>query len=171
MRAVGVVVALGAALTLQQTLAGLTIGGAGIVNLVLVAVVFLALSFGPITGIVAGTVGGLAQDMVAGGILGVGGFSKTLVGFAIGGLGAQFIVAQWVPRLILFVAASFVHESCFEALTAIVEQRRFTVIWSAVLLQAAVNGAVGLLVFMVVEQGPGLVQRRRADAAFSRRRY
>ncbi len=51
----------------------------------------------------AGTVGGLVQDALAGGIVGVGGFSKTLVGFLVGLLGAQFIVAQSLPRFVMFV--------------------------------------------------------------------
>ena len=36
----------------------------------------------PVTGMLAGTVGGLAQDALAGGIVGIGGMSKTIVGFA-----------------------------------------------------------------------------------------
>ena len=46
MRLVGVIVALAGALALQTTLAGLTIGGATAVNLVLVAVIYVALAFG-----------------------------------------------------------------------------------------------------------------------------
>ena len=44
------------------------------VNLVLVAVVYVALAFGPVTGLLAGTAGGLVQDALAGGIVGIGGF-------------------------------------------------------------------------------------------------
>ncbi len=100
MRLVGVIVALAGALALQTTLAGLTIGGATAVNLVLVAVIYVALAFGPVAGLLAGTVGGLVQDALAGGIVGIGGFSKTLVGFLVGLLGAQFIVAQSLPALL-----------------------------------------------------------------------
>ena len=45
-------------------------GGAIAVNLVLVAVVYLALAYGAVTGLLAGTFGGLAQDALAGGIVG-----------------------------------------------------------------------------------------------------
>ena len=83
------------------------------VNLVLVAVVYVALAFGAVTGLLAGTAGGLAQDALAGGIVGIGGLSKTLVGFVVGVLGAQFIVSQPVPRFVMFVGATFVHELCF----------------------------------------------------------
>ena len=38
----------------------------------------------PVAGMLAGTLGGLLQDMLSGGIVGVGGLAKTLVGFAAG---------------------------------------------------------------------------------------
>ncbi len=116
MRVVGAVLALAGALALQTTLAGLTSGGATAVNLALVAVIYLALAFGPGAGLVAGTVGGLVQDALAGGIVGVGGFAKTLVGFVVGVLGAQFIVAQSLPRLLMFVSGTLMHELCYQAL-------------------------------------------------------
>ena len=172
MRVAGAILALAAALALQTTLAGLTAGGASAVNLVLVAVIYLALAFGPGAGLLAGTVGGLVQDALAGGIVGVGGFSKTLVGFVVGLLGAQFIVAQSLPRLVMFVSGTLMHELCYQALYAIVASRTFQMHWSAALIQAAVNGFVGILAFAVVESGPGLVQRRRArGATLSRRHY
>jgi len=170
-RVAGAILALAAALALQTTLAGLT-SGASAVNLALVAVIYLALAFGPAAGLMAGTVGGLVQDALAGGIVGVGGFAKTLVGFVIGVLGAQFIVAQSLPRLIMFVSGTLMHELCYQALYAIVEARAFRMHWSAALIQAAVNGIIGVLAFAVVESGPGLLQRRRArGATLSRRHY
>ncbi len=171
-RAIGVVIALAAALALQTTLAGLTIHGATAVNLVLIAVIYVALAFGPVAGLMAGTVGGLVQDALAGGIVGVGGFSKTLVGFLVGVLGAQFIVAQSLPRFVMFVAGTVVHELCYQALFALVETRAFRMPWSAAMIQALVNGVIGILAFQIVESGPGLLQRRRArGATLSRRQF
>ena len=172
MKAAGVLAALAAALVLQTTLAGMSLEGATLVNLVLVAVVYVALAFGAVTGMLAGTAGGLAQDALAGGIIGVGGMSKTLIGFIVGVLGAQFIVSQTLPRFVMFVGATFAHELCFQALHALVEARPFAMHWSATLTQAAVNGLIGILAFQVVELSPGIVQRRRArGTSLSRRRY
>ena len=98
MRTVAVLAALGLALMLQTTLAGVSMAAGARVNLVLVAVVYVALAFGALTGLLAGTVGGLIQDAVAGGIIGIGSLSKTVVGFFVGVLGAQFIVSTPVPR-------------------------------------------------------------------------
>lgn len=172
MRVTAALVALAAALALQTTLAGLTVGGGTAINLVLVAVIYLALAAGPVAGLLAGTAGGLIQDALAGGVIGVGGFSKTLVGFVVGLLGAQFIVSQSLPRLFMFVTGTVIHELCYQALYSLVEARAFRMHWSAVLIQAAINGFMGILAFALVENGPGLLQRRRArGATLSRRNY
>ncbi|HET9264684.1 MAG TPA: rod shape-determining protein MreD [Vicinamibacterales bacterium] len=171
MRAAGVLLALTGALALQTTLAGLSIGGVA-VNLVLVAVVYAALAFGPVMGLLAGSAGGLAQDALAGGVLGIGGFSMTLVGFMVGVLGAQFIVSQPFPRLIMFVGATLVHELCFQALYSLAEVRAFRFDYTAVLTQAMVNGVIGIIAFQIAEAGPELLARRRArGASLSRRRF
>jgi rod shape-determining protein MreD len=171
MRTAGVLAALALALLLQTTLAGMSMAAGTRINLVLIAIVYVALAFGAVTGLLAGTAGGLAQDALAGGIVGIGGLSKTVVGFLVGVLGAQFIVSQPVPRFVMFVGATFVHEVCFQALYALVESRAFTVHYAATLIQAVVNGAVGIAAFLLVEQGPDVLQRRQSRAAFSRRRY
>ena len=112
------------------------------------------------------------QDALAGGLVGVGGFSKTLVGFLVGLLGAQFIVAQSLPRLVMFFSGTLVHELCYQALYALVETRAFRMHWSAALTQAMVNALIGILAFQLVESGPGLLQRRRSrGATLSRRQY
>ena len=118
MKAAGVLLALVVALALQTTLSGLTLTGARMVNLVVVAVVYVALMYGPVTGMLAGTAGGLAQDALAGGIVGIGSLSKTIVGFLAGLLGAQFIVAQPFPRLVMFISGTVLHEVCYQGLCA-----------------------------------------------------
>jgi rod shape-determining protein MreD len=162
MKTAGVLLALVVALAVQTSLSGLTMTGASMVNLVLVAVVYTALVFGPTTGMMAGTAGGLAQDALAGGIVGIGSLSKTIVGFLAGLLGAHFIVAQPLPRFVMFVSASVVHEFCYQGLSALIEVRPLRLAYGPVLTQAAINGIVGLAAFFVVERLPGALQRRRA---------
>ena len=137
----------------------------------LVAVIYVALAFGAVTGLLAGTAGGLVQDALAGGIVGdrrpVEDAGRLLVGV----LGAQFIVSQPLPRFVMFVGATFVHELCFQALYALVESRAFTMHYSAMLIQAVVNGAIGIRRSSSSSRAPDLLQRRQSRAAFSRRRY
>ena len=61
-----VLIAIAVALVLQTTLSGLMVGGTMAVNLVLVALVYLALAYGPVTGMLGGTIGGLTQDALVG---------------------------------------------------------------------------------------------------------
>jgi rod shape-determining protein MreD len=172
MKAAGVILALAGALALQTTLAGLTMGGGTAVNLVLVAVVYIALAYGPVPGLLAGSAGGIIQDALAGGIIGIGGLTKTIIGFAVGVLGAQFIVSQPLPRFVMFVGASIAHELCFQALYALIDARGFVVRWTPMLTQAAVNGVLGIIAFQIVELGPGLLQRRRdRGSSISTRRF
>jgi len=167
-----VLIGLCGALALQTAISGLLAGGAIGVNLVLVAVVYLALAYGAVTGVLAGTIGGLAQDALAGGIVGIGGLSKTLVGFAVGVLGSQFNLSTTLPRMVMFVAATFVHELVFEGLHAMIGGRHFVLHYSATLVQALANGLIGVLAFLVVENGPGALQRRRTSrSSLSRRRF
>jgi rod shape-determining protein MreD len=171
MRTAGVLFAIGIALALQTTLSRYTIGSPATVDLVLVAVVYAALSAGPVVGLFAGTIGGLAQDALSAQIIGVAGLAKTLVGFVAGVVGSQFIVSGPIPRLIVFLGASLVHTLCFLGVHAMLPvvaadsglpaARGGGVALGAVFWQAVGNAVIGLLVFQAVEGLPGLLQRRR----------
>jgi rod shape-determining protein MreD len=169
-RAAWVALAIALALSLQTTLAPYVVNRFA-VDLVLVVVVFTALSAGPVTGLLTGTVAGLAQDALSHGVLGVSGFAKTLVGFLAGTFGLQFILAQPLPRFIVFVAATIVHAACFLGLYAMLDPEGFVVPYGALLSQALANGIVGVLAFQIVELLPGAVQNRRAGRAFKRKHY
>lgn len=160
------------ALLFQTTVAGISLQGGTLVNFVLVAVICVALSLGALTGLLAGAAGGLVQDAVAAGVVGVGGISKTIVGFVVGVLGAQFIVSQPLPRFVMFLGGTIVHELCFQSLYALVETRAVQFAWGTMLTQAAINGVIGVLALQIVESAPGLKQRREARrASFARRRF
>jgi len=174
MKTAAVIAALAVALVLQTTLAGVSLAGSSRVNLVLVAVIYVALAYGPVFGLLAGCAAGLVQDSIAGGMIGIGGLSETLVGFFVGVLGAQFIVTTPVPRFLMFFGASMFHEVCFQALYALVESRTMRFDVSHAVIQALVNGAVGISAFLLAERGPEMFQRRdswRRSSSSVRRRY
>ena len=167
MKAAGVLAAIAVALALQTTLARFSIGGNTAVDLVLVVVIYAALAGGPVTGLLAGTAGGLAQDALGGGLVGVGGLAKTLVGFVVGIVGAQFIVAQPVPRFVVFFVATLVHAACFYGLYALIEPRGFPVV--PALTQAVGNGLVGVAAFQVAGLLSGGPRPRRGGGRSGRR--
>ena len=172
MKTAAVVLAIAGALVLQTTLSGLIVGSTVAVNLVLVAVVYLALAYGPVTGMLSGMIGGLAQDALAGGIVGVGGLTKTLIGFVVGVLSAQFNLTSTVPRLVIFAVATFVHQLLFAGLQRITGGPLMSLQFSRMLMQALMNALIGVTAFFIVEQGPEILQRRRIRrASFARRRF
>lgn len=162
MRALGTLAALAVAVVAQSALGGLAWRGIPTVDLVLVMVVYVALTGGPAAGLAAGTVGGLVQDALSSGILGMGGLAKTVVGYLAGRFGTQFIVTGTLPRVIAFAAATAAHAVLFMGTYSLLGLRSFPEPWTAVAVQAAGNGLLGVVVFKLAEWMPGAVERRRA---------
>lgn len=161
MKAAGALVAIVLALALQTTLDRFLVRGGAAVDLVLVAVVYIALTSGPLGGMFAGSLAGLVQDSLATGVVGAGGLAKSIVGFFAGAVGQQFIVTTALPRLVMFVAATVVHSAVFMGLYVVLGLRTFSSPWSSVAGQALANALVGLIAFTVIEAVPGMVERRR----------
>jgi rod shape-determining protein MreD len=129
----------------------------------------VALTSGPVTGLLTGTVAGLLQDALSTGVIGIGGLAKTIVGFLAGIIGSQFIVSQSVPRFVVFFGATVVHAVVFMGLYAVLDLRHFGLPYAAVAAQGAANAVVGVVAFQLVELLPGAVERRRAEKGRLRR--
>ena len=162
MRTAGVLIAIALALALQTTLARFVVGGTTAIDLVLVAVVYIALTSGPVSGMLAGSVAGLIQDQLSTGVLGIGGLAKSIVGFAVGAIGQQFIVTAALPRLVTFVGGTAAYQALFMGLYVLLGLRSFPSPWKAIATQALGNAVVGMIAFTIVEAFPGVVERRRA---------
>jgi len=165
-----VVGTLGLALVLQTTMAQMLVRGTAALDLVLVVVVYVALTTGPTTGLLAGALAGLAQDALSSGIIGIGGLAKTVVGYVTGVVGTQFIVARPLPRFLVFVVATVVHALIFMGAYELLGARRFGFPYGGVLSQGAVNGLVGVVAFQAIELLPGAVERRAANRGRLKRR-
>jgi rod shape-determining protein MreD len=163
-KAVAVVVATALALALQTTLAG-----TNAVDFVLVVVVYAALTSGPVTGLLTGTFAGLVQDVLANGVIGIGGLAKTIVGFLAGIIGTQFIVAQPLPRFVVFFGATMMHAAVFHGLNSVLNLRPFGPAYAAIAGQGLSNALVGVIAFQLAEILPGVVERRRAAKGRIRR--
>jgi rod shape-determining protein MreD len=162
-RFLGVVGALALALVLQTTVAQLVVRGTGAVDLVLVVVMYVALSYGPTTGLLAGAAAGLTQDALStGGVIGIGGLAKTVIGYVTGLLGSQFIVAKPLPRFVVFYVATVMHAVIFMGLYELLQLREFGLPYGGVLSQALVNAVVGIVAFQAIELLPGAMERRSA---------
>jgi rod shape-determining protein MreD len=150
------------AIAAQTTLAGYVFRSSSPIDLVLISVVYVAIKSGPVMGLMAGTVAGLIQDALAGGILGIGGLAKTVVGFLSGVLGTQFIVTAPLPRFMIMLVATALHAGIFMGLYTLLGLREFPNPYPAIVGQAFGNAFIGVIAFQLGEWVPGFVDRRRA---------
>ena len=161
MKALGVLIAIALALALQTTLARFLVGGTAAVDLVLVVVVYVALTTGPASGLLAGSAAGIIQDALSSGVIGVGGLAKSIVGFGAGVIGQQFIVTAALPRLLMFIGATAVHAAIFMGFYVVLGLRTFESPWASIVSQALGNALVGMIAFSMIEGLPGVIERRR----------
>ena len=103
------------------------------------------------TGLLTGTFAGLVQDAMGTGVIGIGGLTKTLIGFLAGIVGTQFIVAQPLPRFVVFFGATLLERLVFIGLYVLLNLRQFESPYAAVVGQAAANATVGVLAFQLGE--------------------
>jgi len=160
-RTAGVLISIALALALQTTLARFVVGGTTAIDLVLVAVVYIALTSGPVSGMLAGSLAGLIQDQLSTGVLGIGGLAKSIVGFAVGAIGQQFIITAALPRFVTFIGATAAYQALFMGLYVVLGLRSFPSPWKAIATQALGNAVVGMVAFTITEALPGVMERRR----------
>jgi rod shape-determining protein MreD len=173
MRLTGVIVTVTVSVLLQTLLARYTAGQRWMPDLVLVGVLFSGLRWGPVAGMLAGTTGGLIQDLIAGeSIIGVGGLTKTLVGFAVGAIGAQFVLVRAQARVIITALATILHRLMILGLNALLEGPS-GVPWGDILIQTALTALCSLVAFQLTDAVPGAIERSRASrrATLSRRKW
>ena len=161
------------AIILQVTLSRYTVGGRVVFDLVLVGVVFAALQWGPAAGMLAGTIGGLFQDVLANEIVGVGGLSKTLVGCLSGIVGTQFVLAASHARMLVMAVATIAHRLLILALHGLIDQQWPGVPWGAMLAETGINAITAFLAFHATSTLPGAVSRQRMNrrSSLSRRQW
>ncbi len=169
MRGVGVLVALAAAVALQLTMARFVIAQGRVLDLVLILVIYVGLAMGPLAGLVTGTVAGLIQDLLSGGVVGVGGLAKSVVGFLVGVTGQQFIVTHTVPRFFMFCLGTLLQAALVIGVYGLIDPRNLAAPYGDVLTQSLGNGLVGVVVFRVTEMLPSYAERRRARSRVHRR--
>jgi rod shape-determining protein MreD len=167
-RVAWILLATAVAVALQTTLDRWLATGA--VDLVLVVVVYNALASGQVTGLLTGAFAGLVQDALSGGVIGMAGLSKTVVGFLTGIVGTQFIVTHSASRFVVFFLATIVNAAVFMGLYELLGLRQFGTPLAAVAGQGLANAVIGVLAFKVVETLPGAVERRRMARSGSLRR-
>ena len=173
MKFTGVLVTVIVSIALQMALARYMIGGRWAFDLVLVGVVYSALSWGPAAGILAGTLGGLVMDALSHTVLGTGGLVKTIVGFLAGVVGAQFVLARPAARTMVVAGATVAARTLMFALSAVIYQHWPAFSWADILEEVCLNTIAGLVAFQGAESLSGGLAKSRASrrSSFSRRSW
>ena len=92
------------------------------IDLPLLVTVYFGLQRAPVLGMVTGMIAGLGGDAVQGGVLGVGGFCKTLIGYLVGLASVRFSLENPLARLSVTAVASTANTVLFVGLNQMLEQ-------------------------------------------------
>jgi rod shape-determining protein MreD len=139
------------------------------VDLPLIVVVYVALQRDALQALFVGAVAGLATDALSGGLLGAGGFSKTLVAFLVVSLATRVMLDNPLARIPVLAGASLVDDAIYVLLQRMLGQPpnyRFVERASFKLIGTAVAGSILLyLLDMIFSERA----RQRRQLAFRRR--
>lgn len=142
------VLALLLAVALQATAVWLFPDAPGFLDLLLVVAVFQALDTGALGGLVGGLVAGLAHDALAGGLYGLHGFAKTLVGYLTGFAAQRFMVHQPLPALLAFALGAALHEALLTLLAVLLYARPEIPAPAWLLLKVGTTATLGLALYL-----------------------
>ncbi len=153
MRAFWTAVAIVLALLVQTALSRLFPAHARIFDPFLLVVVYCGLTGGETHGMLAGAAAGWVQDAHFGGrILGLSGLTKVLVGFGIGVGSTRFHLGEPAARLLVIMLATVVDALVLAQLASVFEVSSSELSPVGLLVRAAVNAALGLVLFSAVDR-------------------
>jgi rod shape-determining protein MreD len=125
-----------------------------ILDLPLIVTLFFAVSRrNPIAGTATGGIIGLLQDLLTSQPIGVNGMAKSVIGYAAASLGSQIDVENTATRALMTFTFSLLQS----LLLYLIERhllgiRAFHLLWLHELIRAAVNTAVALPVFLLLDR-------------------
>jgi rod shape-determining protein MreD len=158
-KALGVGLALVSALLLQSVLTRVLPAHARVFDPFLLVMVYYGLSGGETEGMVIGAIGGWIQDIqFGGGVLGLSGLCRVLLGFGVGMAGTRFHLTEPAPRALVLFLAAVADALVFTALAGAFDVAITHLSPLLLLTRAAVNAGVGVVAFELVDRR---LRRRR----------
>ncbi len=125
-----------------------------ILDLPLLAVIFFAVGRrNPIAGAITGALIGLFQDALAGTPIGINGMAKTIIGYAASSIGLQVDVENILTRLLMNFGFSLLQSALlFLIQRYLLGVREYHLLWLHELLRAALNTAVAIPLFTLLDR-------------------
>ncbi len=118
-----------------------------IFNAFSVVVLYFSIRRGEIFGALLGTMCGLAQDAFSLGVFGVGGLTKTLLGFWTGYVSKRIDIAPFARNALFMLVMSVLEVSLWVLIMAVVRQKPVNLQGGLILLQPVVTAVVGSSLF------------------------
>ena len=147
------------AFLLQSALTHIVPNQARMVDLFVLVVVYCGLVGGETHAMLAGAAGGWMQDVqFGGGVVGLSGLTKTMVGFGVGLAGSRFQLTEPMARVLVLFVATLVDALVFERLAAAFDVRLQTLSLAGLFTRAVLNAALGGVLFFYADR---YVWRRR----------
>jgi len=147
---------LGIVLALEALLGRMVPGGRGYVDLMLLPVIWYALNRSQRSALLVGCAGGLLQDAwFQTGVFGMGGFRKTLLGWALGGLAARLDLNHPPGRFLVGATLSMTDQLLEVGLYRLLDLRTAPFGPWQLLLRAMAVGLLAAVVFPIVDRGTG----------------
>jgi rod shape-determining protein MreD len=125
-----------------------------ILDLPLIVTLFFAVSRrNPIAGTATGGIIGLLQDLLTSQPIGVNGMAKSVIGYAAASLGSQIDVENAATRALMTFSFSLLQSLLLYLIErGLLGIRAFHLLWLHELIRAAVNTAVALPVFLLLDR-------------------
>lgn len=127
------------------------------VDLPLLVTVYVSLQRAPMLGMVTGCLAGIGGDIVGGGILGIGGFSKTLIGYTIAIISIRFSLENALVRVGIAGLGSAANTVLFVSLNLMLDQSvpaadSWGMFGRAVGWKAIGDSAVSIVAFLILDR-------------------
>jgi rod shape-determining protein MreD len=127
------------------------------VDLPLVLTVYFGLQRAPLLGMLTGVALGVSGDAVMGGVLGVGGFSKTLIGYVVAVASVRFALEHPLARLAIVAVASAANTVLIIGLYLMLEQPVFELSGYGALgrligWRALADTGTAIVIFMILDR-------------------
>ncbi len=125
-----------------------------ILDLPLIAVIFFSVSRrNPVAGTVTGAIIGLLQDLLSGALLGVFGIAKSIIGYLASSIGVRVDVEALPTRALMNLGFSLLQSALlFLIHRYLLGDRTFQLLLLHGLLRAAVNTAVAIPIFLLLDR-------------------
>jgi len=163
-----VAVILGVAVILQSSLPEVWLP-LRYIDFVLIVVVYLALQRDVMQALMAGAAGGLLTDALGGGLLGAGGFSKTLVAYLIASLATRVMLDNPLVRIPVLAGAALLDSTVYVILHRLLGQPSLMPFVEAASYRLIGTTVLGTAIFYLFDTFFSERARQRRQLAVRRR--